>query len=167
MSDVILSASLFNNQPTEETITFNADAVAAYERARAESVAAREPEPAPVQAVSAVFSLLPVSGDWDAEYTKLRGQDVRTIRFRQDAGGKAQVEPLEFELSNQRELAALRWLAKRVVCGWRGIKLDDGSELPYSELNVEKLAAIPQVIRPVIARAYQLAAVRDAAEAGN
>ncbi len=157
MSELILSAGLFTGEPSERFVTLNRDEV--------------EATGAPVQ--GAYFMLKPVDGKLDAEYTKLRGQDTHTMKIRpkgknDDADSpNVQFEAMEVSFSNERELKAIAWLAKKVITGWRGIKLDNGNELEFSEHNLEKLAGFSPIIKPVIEEAYALGRLREVLQEGN
>ncbi|HPA83018.1 MAG TPA: hypothetical protein PLS95_19525 [Thermoanaerobaculales bacterium] len=157
MGDLILCAGLFTGEPVEEYVVLNQ-----------EEVDGQSAKPQ-----GAYFLVLPVTGDEDAEFQKRRGQDVRKIRYRtkrsDDEPGTPSIEfePMEAEFSNEREIAALKWLAVKKVRGWRGIMLDNGQELAFSEKNLEKLASIPRLIRPVISRCYELTRLKEGLEEGN
>jgi hypothetical protein len=173
MGDLILAAGLFTGEPVEEFIIYNqAEIDAQKARQRLAEETGEAFKETLVEPTGAYFSLLPVDGKLDAEYTKKRGQDKRNLKItpRQgddDTGPEADFGVMDFEFSNERELAAQIWLAKKIVSGWRRVMLDSGTELEYSEHNLEKLASIPMFIRPVIERAYELGRIRDRFAEGN
>ena len=162
MGELILSAGFFTGDATEKFVCFNQTEVDA---------AKHEGEDA-VEPIGAYFDLMPVDGKLDAEYTKLRGQDVKTMRIRprassDDEGPNVEFEPMEMSFSNEREIKAMMWLAKKVIKGWRGVKLDNGTELPFSEKNLETLSSIPQFIKPILEAAYELGKLQDQLIEGN
>jgi hypothetical protein len=160
MGDLILSAAMFTGEASEKFVLLNRDEV----EATAESEN-------PVEKTGAYFMLVPVDGKIDAEYTKLRGQDTHTMKIRPKADGEdgpsVRFDAMEVSFSNERELKALLWLAKKVVKGWRGVMLDNGSELEFSEHNLEKLASYPPIMKPVIEEAYNLGRLSAALKEGN
>jgi hypothetical protein len=162
MGDLILSAGFFTGEATEKFVCFN----------QAEVDAAKSDASEDVEPIGAYFSLKPVDGKLDAEYTKLRGQDVKTMRVRpradrDDEGPNCDFEPMEMSFSNEREIKAMEWLAKRVVTRWRKVMLDDGNELPFTEKNLELFSRIPQFIKPVLEAAYELGKLQDQLTEGN
>lgn len=157
MGDLILSAALFTGEPVEEFIVLNEEEVAAQG----------------VAPSGAYFKILPVDGDLDVEYTKKRGMDEQEIRFRpkkaetDGTGANVEFEPMSRTFSNQREIAANKWLCDKIVKGWRAITLDNGTELPFSGHNLAVLASIPRYARPIIKRAYELNELKVALSEGN
>lgn len=114
-------------------------------------------------------TFVPVDGELDAEYTKRRGLDTRSFRYVADPedNRRSHVEVDAIEISNERQVRAFIWLAEKIVKGWDGLRLDDGSELEFSPVNLKKLASIPVFIQPIIERAYALNAQRVEAEEKN
>jgi hypothetical protein len=183
MSEMILNSGLFTGKPTREFVCFNEVEVEVSkgrrrfaeeklaERLRAGDAVGDEELPELVEPQGAYFDLMPVTGDLDADYVKRRGQDRHNLKLRPkekgEDGPNVRFEAMEISISNEQEIAALQWLAKKVVKGWSGIKLDDGTDLEFSSNNLEKLASLPLVIRPVIQKAYELGQIRDTFSAGN
>lgn len=180
---IVLSASLFTGEPIEEYIVLNQ---AAIDEAKSEaeaieilnSNAGPDEEPLKVPTIpkpqGAWFTIIPVDGDLDSEYTKRRGQDSQTARYhlnqnshRDDDEPRVKMEALERTFSNSKEIAARKWLAEKVVFGWRGIKLSSGDELEFSGKNLAKMSSIPKFIMPVIRRAYELNEIINEASEGN
>ena len=156
---LILPRGLFTGEAVEEFVVFNKDEVDAHAETDT-----------PVKPRGAYFDLLPVSGEWDAEYTKKRGHDSHTMRVKPrtgDDGPNMEFDGMDISFSNEREISAMAWLFKRVCQGWRGIQLDDGSELAGSGENIEKMAKVPQFAKPVIDAAYALGRIKDEVSAGN
>ena len=160
MGELILSAGMFTGEATEKFVVLNQDEVDAT--AESEN---------PVTKTGAYFMLVPVDGKLDAEYTKLRGQDTHTMKVRPKEAGEegpnVRFDAMEVSFSNEREIKATVFLAKKVVKGWRGIKLDDGTSLEFSEHNLEKLAHYTPIIMPVIEEAYRLGQLAEALKEGN
>lgn len=156
---LVLPRGLFTGEAVEEFVVFNKDEV----EATAESEK-------PVKPRGAWFKLQLVTGDLDAEYTKKRGQDTHSMTLRpMSAGGKSRVhfDGMEVSFSNERELAAMSWLFKKVCVGWRGISLDDSTELAYSEENRDKMSKVPQFVKPILDAAYALGNIKDQVLEGN
>jgi hypothetical protein len=185
MSEMILNAGLFTGKATKQFVTFNevevefskarrklAEEELADRLAAGDAIDETEFEiPELVEPRGAYFDLMPVTGDLDADYTKRRGQDRHQLRLRPKSKGEdgpnVKFEAMEISISNEQEIKALQWLAQRVVKGWSGIRLDDGSELEFSVGNLEKLASLPPIIKPIIAKAYELGRIRDTFAEGN
>jgi hypothetical protein len=119
------------------------------------------------------FDLYPVTGELDAEYQKQRGQDEHTVSVRRrenrasDDEPEIEIEPISKTFSNARELAAMSWLARKIINGWRPIALDDGNKLDFSERNLDKMSKVPLFVRPAIEEDYELVAIKTVGEEGN
>ena len=154
MTDFVLPASLFSDEPVERDVVYNPEEVANGE------------EPMVV-----TYFLMPVTGDIDAEYTKRRGHNEQHLRFRPSQGdeGKPSIEfePMDRVFSNERELAALKWIAGKVIKGWRPFTLTDGQVIEYTEHNLEKLSNAPQYIRPAVDEAYKINEIKTEVEEKN
>ena len=177
-TEFVLPASLFSGDPVERDVVFNQDAIDEAEAKRDELAASEDPDaileaadleiPEP-QIVR--FLLLPVTGSIDAEYTKKRGHNETHLRFRPQEGAtgrtSTEFEPIDRIFSNERELAALKWIAKKVIQGWTSFRNTDGALVEFSELNLERLSEYPFYIRPVVAEAYKIAELKSEVESGN
>ena len=154
MTDFVLPASLFSDDPVERDVVYNPEEVEA----------GAEP-------MVVTFLLMPVTGDIDAEYTKQRGHNEQHLSFLPGRGeeGKALIEfqPMDRVFSNDRELAALKWIAKKVIKGWKPFTLTDGQTIEYSEHNLEKLSNAPQWVRPAVNEAYKINEIKTEVEEKN
>jgi hypothetical protein len=147
MNNLVLPAALFTGEPVEREVEY--------------------PNGKKVR-----FLLLPITGDLDAKYTKLRGLDRQELKFRptqaEDGSPSSVVfEPIGRTFSNEKELDAAKWLAERVIRGWSGLMLDDGSELAFTKENLLKLITIPSFTQPAIKEAYALGQIVEEIEEGN
>jgi len=175
MGDLILSAGLFTGEPVEEFIVHNQPELDAWEQRRQEAELRGEPfteKKPPVRGV--YWSILPIDGDIDAEYQKKRGMNEQTLSFRpveRDDKRTIEWDAVRVSLASDRELAALRWLCRQFIRGWRGMEMEhsDGRReaLPFTEKTLDKLAALPQIIRPVVERGYALNRIREDIVEGN
>ena len=174
-TEFVLPASLFSGEPVVRDVVFNQAAIDEAEAKRDELAAKGKtsaideveiPEPKTVK-----FLLLPVTGTIDAEYTKRRGHNESHLRFRpQDGGtGRSQIEfePIEKIFSNERELSAIKWIAKQVIKGWHAFRNTDGELVEFNELNLERLSEYPQYIRPAVDEAYRIADLKSEVEEKN
>jgi hypothetical protein len=155
MSGLIVSSALFSGEPVWTEVEF-------------------------AEGQTAEILLCAVDGDMDAEYTRQRGLDEQTVSIRmrprteedENLGAgefrpRVEFEPVSRTLSNSKELKAAKWLVQKIVKGWRGIKMEDGSELEFSGSNLAKLAAQPSFWKPVIEKGYDLLTVKKTAAEGN
>jgi hypothetical protein len=181
--ELILSAGLFTGEATREFVCFNELEVQVSKATReaAERVLREKIElgeevgdeelPELVEPRGAYFLLKPITADLDADYTKRRGQDIHQLKLRPkqkgESGPNVRFEAMDVNISNEQEIKAVQWLADKVVKGWDGIKLDDGKSLDFSKNNLSKLASVMEVIKPVIAKAYELGRIRDRFAEGN
>jgi hypothetical protein len=177
MSEFILPASLFSGEPVERDVVLNQVAIDAAEAERDELL---EECPNDILAADAIeipepktitFLLLPVPSAIDVEYKKKCGHNVQRLLFTPKKGksGKPEtdIEPIERIISNDQELKAITWIAKKVIKGWRTFKNSEGQDVVFSEHNLEKLCEYSQLIEPAVREAYEIASIKDEAEAGN
>jgi hypothetical protein len=175
-TEFVLPAALFSDEPVWRDVVFNQDAIDAAEAERddllaevtnasaADAVEIPEPQIVP-------FLLLPVTSEMDAEYTRLRGHNESHLRFRPQEGapGKSKIEfePIDRVFSNDRELKAITWIAKKVIKGWHPFRNTDGALVEFSELNLKRLCGYSQYIRPPVAEAYKIADIKSEVEEKN
>ena len=158
---LVLSSNLFNDEPVEADVEYFPDA---------ESVG---------DPVTVTFLMLPIDDEMWAEYRKRSGLDEQEFNVRvetdlekvqnsDDFRPKVQIEPKGQKTSKVRDIAAKKWLAKNFIKGWvRGLVLDDGEPLPFTEKNLARLAAQETFIQPAIRKGRQLAGIKRGVEEKN
>lgn len=154
MTEFVLPASMFSGEPVEREVIYNPKEVAAGG-----------------EKMSIFFLLVPVTAAMDAEYTSDRGHNDSVFRFRprknESQENDVEFEPMERVVHNDREIKAIKRLAKKVIKGWRPFKLSDGTTIAFSEHNLEKLSEFLDYIRPPIEEAYRIAGIKKDVEEGN
>lgn len=146
MSELILPAEFFATEPIKRTIKYPGN-------------------------FELDVLLMPVTGDIDSEYQKLKGHDQQTLRFKpgeNSEGPRFEFEPIERVFSNEREIKANKWLAKKIIKGFpNGFKAKDGREVECTEKNLESLACLAWFIQPIFREAYSLMNLKTEIEEGN
>lgn len=151
---ILLSAGLFTDEPVREFVVLNQAEVNAKG----------------VKEEGAYFMLKPVTPAVDIEYQKIRGQDVQSISVtpEQQENGSMSMKfgEIRREISNDRELKAKKFLARKCVFGWEGLDMDNGEELKFSSHNLEIVCCLPQ-FQPVFDRVYDMTRIKQQVEEGN
>lgn len=161
MGHLIIAAGLFTGEATEHEIVFNPRAVANGEEAE-----------------SAHFQLMPITPGMELEYQTKLGNDVQTIgvEFKEDVDPEElaadprkalKLQPMTKSMSASRKAKADKWLLEKVCKGWRGVQLDNGTELMFSGKNLAMLAPLESFSGPILAKARELTMVRAEVEEGN
>ena len=177
-TELIIPAALFSDEPVEREVIYNQDAIDEAVAKRDELLASEDeadvlaaagveiPEPQTIW-----WLMIPVTATIDAEYTKRRGLNESKLSYKPNRGGSGNVEaeflPVDKIFSNERELSAIKWLAKQVLKGWRPFRITDGQTVEFSEHNLERLSEYPQYIKPACDEAYKISALKSEVELGN
>lgn len=178
MSEFILEAALFSDEPVERDVVLNQTNIDEITHRRGKLLASDDkfdqetgealsiPEPQTI-----TFLLLPVTSTIDVEYTKMRGHNDNRFQFtpRKGKGGENETkfEPMERVVRNDQELKAITWVAKKLIMGWRTFKNSKGQDVVFNGKNLDRLCGYSHLIEPAVREAYAIAEIKDEVESGN